>query len=88
MALKKLDIAELMTEIVDLENGPSVFSVSLQKTDHRDSWLATAVIRGDHRNLSVDHSDPVQALEELRKVIMSLICPTCHLYQPEKREQN
>ena len=80
MALKKLDIAELMTEIVDLENGPSVFSVSLQKTDHRDSWLATAVSQGDQRKLSVEHSDPVQALEELRKVVMSLIWLTCHLF--------
>ena len=88
MALKKLDIAELMVEIVRLERGPAVFSVSLQKTDYQGTWTAYAVLRADHRNLSVEHPDPVQALEELRKLVMSLICPTCHLYQPEKREQN
>jgi len=81
------EIQKLMIEITNLDEI-QVYSVNLMRFDHTTKWHAHAVIRADSRNVSVEHDEPVDALRELKKLILSLVCPHCHrlMDDPARKE--
>ena len=80
--MAKSEIEQLMDEITHLDEV-MVYSVGLIHYDHTLGWTAHAVLRADDRNLSVQHPSPEGALRELKKVILSLVCPHCHRLMEE-----
>jgi hypothetical protein len=70
-------IEDLMREISNLDK-PNVFNICLYKKDWSTYFAATATLRADGRNFSVENESPLVALQELKKVLASLYCPTCH----------
>lgn len=76
-------VEDLMREI-SVNDKPDVFNIGLHKKDYSTNFIACATLRADGRSFSVEHESPVIALQELKKVLASLYCPTCHqLTKPE-----
>ena len=73
-----MNIEDVMRNLVNLDGGPDVFSVSLMYTDHSTLWTAHATLRADDRNISAEASTPERALAELTRLVLSIICPVCH----------
>lgn len=81
------NIEDLMLEISSM-NKPVVYDVSLSKKDYSTLWIAYAALRADGRYFSVEMNRPHLALQELKKVLESLYCPTCHQLKPADATTN
>jgi len=56
----------------------SVYRVSVSKSDYSTLYTAYALLRGKNgREYSASGDDVMDALLELEKVLLSLVCPTC-----------
>jgi hypothetical protein len=79
-------VEDLMREISNLEK-PGVFDVNLHKKDYSTNFVACATLRADGRGFSVEHNSPITALQELKKVLASLYCLTCHQLKPANEQK-
>lgn len=71
------DVSYIMRRITTMIN-PSVYRVSVSKSDYSVFYTAYAVLRGnDEREYSANGDSVIDALLELEKVLRSLVCPTC-----------
>jgi len=70
-------IQTIMREVTSWDK-PSVYNVSITRNDHNTSYYAHATLRGSHHaSYETTGESPLEALQELKKVLLSLICPTC-----------
>lgn len=70
-------ITELMNKITKWEN-PSIYSISVEKRDYRTGFTAHATTRGeDSKSYSASGNSVLDALQEMEKLLSSLVCPTC-----------
>lgn len=84
-----MSIADLMQAIVTFDCQPSVFRVSLDKSDHQSGFDATVVFRSTHpgalRSISAHADDSQKALETILSQLQERWgkCSHCGAYQRE-----
>lgn len=87
-----MNIAQLMQKIVGFDCQPSVFRVSLDKSDHMSGFDAYAIFRSTHpgslSSITAHNDDPQVALETLLAQLEEKWgkCPHCGAYRHEEVE--
>lgn len=83
-------IGLLMSEIVQFDCDPSVFTVNLMKSDHRSGFDAIVEFRSTRndslRSISAHNDDPEIALDTVLHQLQNKwgVCPHCGNYRTEK----
>ncbi len=74
-----MDFKDFESKVKSLlvQEKPEVFQVTVYRSDHRDAWHASAILRGSSKSYTVAGETVEEALDELRRVLDSLYCPHC-----------
>jgi len=84
-----MSVGSVMQEIVNFDCQPSVFNVSLVKSDHKTGFDANVIFRSTHpdalSSLSAHNDDPEKALSILLEQLTKRWgkCEQCGSYQRE-----
>lgn len=85
-----MEIGELMDAIVRFDCQPSVWQVTIVKSDHRSGFDAVVEFRSTHkdslRSISAHDDDPKKALETVYNQLKEKWgkCPHCGEYRSER----
>ena len=81
---KDFTVSEWMKYIVSRKDV-QVFQISVYRNDYRDSFFATATLRGQDNSYTCSADTPELALFSLNESLNSLTCPHCHQLLPEAK---
>jgi len=56
---------------------PQIFRVEVYRSDHRDMWHASAIMRGSNVQYSAADVTVDGALDELERILDGVCCPHC-----------